>query len=69
MRLIIDRIEGEYVVCENSDTREIFNLDRAYFPANAKDGDLIEFADGIVTILNNDENEKRIKEKMNNLWK
>ena len=69
MKLIIDRIEGEYVVCENQETKEILNLDRTYFPSNAKDGDLIEFADGLVTILDNTEIKNRIQEKMNNLWK
>lgn len=69
MKLIIDRIEGEYVVCENQETKEILNLDRTYFPSNAKDGDLIEFADGLVTILDNTEIKSRIQRKMNNLWK
>ena len=68
MKLIIDRIEGEYVVCERQDTKEMVNLDRFYFPTAAKEGDLIEFIDGTVTILKNDETINRIKEKMNKLW-
>jgi len=69
MKLVIDRFECEYVVCENIENGEIINLDRLYFPTHAKEGDLVEFTDGIITILQNDETEKRIENKMNDLWK
>ena len=69
MKLIIDRTEGEYVVCENYDSSEIINLDRTLFPAEIHSGDLIEFADGIVTILPNNEIKERIRKKMDELWK
>ena len=68
MKLIIDRLEGEYVVCEEQTTNEIINLDRTIFPAGVQSGDLVEFIDGMITILPNDETEERIREKMNNLW-
>ena len=68
MKLIIDRLEGEYVVCEEQNTNEIINLDRTIFPAGVQSGDLVEFIDGMITILPNDETEERIREKMNNLW-
>ena len=69
MKLIIDRTEGEYVVCEHYDSTEIINLDRTLFPAEIHSGDLVEFADGIVTILPNNEMKERIEKKMNELWK
>ena len=69
MKLVIDRLEGEYAVCEECETKEIINLDRTIFPTGIKSGDLVEFIDGIITILPNDEIEERIKEKMNRLWK
>lgn len=68
MKLIIDRFECDYVACENSESGEIINLDRLYFPIHAKEGDLVEFVDGVITILQNEETQKRIEEKMNNLW-
>lgn len=69
MKLIIDRAEGEYVVCEQYNSNEIINLDRTLFPPEIRSGDLIEFVDGIVTILPNDEIKERIEKKMNDLWK
>lgn len=69
MKLVVDRLEGEYVVCEIFGTKEIINLDRTIFPAGIKSGDLVEFADGTITPLKNDETRERIKEKMDNLWK
>jgi len=69
MKLTIDRIEGEFVVCETYGSAEIINLDRTIFPAGIRSGDLVEFIDGAITLLPNEETEKRIQEKMNNLWK
>lgn len=69
MKLTIDRFEGEYVVCENTNTQEIVNLDRFYFPAECKEGDLVDFVDGAITVLDNSTAKERIKEKMEKLWK
>lgn len=68
MKFIVDRIEGEYIVCENFDTTEISNLDRTLFPSDIRSGDLVELIDNVITVLPNDEIKERIKEKMNNLW-
>jgi len=68
MKLRVDRLEGEYVVCEDCNSSEIINLDRAIFSEEIHSGDLIELTDNTVTILPNDDVKKRIREKMNKLW-
>ena len=71
MKLIVDRIEGEYVVCEKCDTGEMVNLEKEFFPTEEIiSGTLFDFSDDkTITILPNDEIQSRIEEKMNNLWK
>lgn len=69
MKLIIDRLEGEYVVCEECYSQEIINLDRSIFPPEIHSGELVEFVDGMITILPNEQTQRRIREKMNQLWK
>lgn len=69
MKLIVDRIEENFVVCENYESGEILNLDISLFPKGIKSSDLLELNDGVLTLLNNNEINKRISKKMNQLWK
>jgi len=69
MKLTVDRIEENYAVCEVDDSKEILNLDISIFPSDIRSGDLVEFTDGVITLLPNSEIKERIKEKMDRLWK
>lgn len=69
MQLIIDRFEGEYAVCEKRDSKEFLNLERNLFPSHAKEGDLVEYSDGKIQILDNTALVKRIQDRMKRLWK
>ena len=69
MKLTVDRIEENYAVCEVYDSKEIINLDISIFPSDIRSGDLVEFTDGVITLLPNSEIKERIKEKMDRLWK
>lgn len=69
MKFVVDRIEENFVVCENCETGEIINFNKDIFLEEIKSGVLFEFIDGVVNILSNEETHERIKEKMNNLWK
>ena len=40
MRLIIDRFEGEYVMCEK-ENREIISVKRSKLPAGVREGDVL----------------------------
>ncbi len=39
--LIIDRFEGEYAVCEDSETEKCRQIPRVFLPRGAKDGDCL----------------------------
>ena len=60
MKLVVDRIEEEYVVCENQETSEIIILDKFCFPSNIKDGDTVEFLNEVATIVSNEEKRKNL---------
>lgn len=69
MKFVVDRVEGDYAVCENCDSKEMSNLEKAIFPEDIQAGTLFELIDGVVAILPNEETHERIKEKMDKLWK
>ena len=67
MKYIVDRIEGEYVVCEKDG--DIINIPLYELP-EVKEGDILVLQDGKYTV-DSALKEKRIKEieeKMNDVW-
>ena len=40
MRVVIDRLEGEYAVCEKDD-RTMTSIEKSTLPADAKEGDVL----------------------------
>ena len=69
MKIIIDRFEGNYAVCEKEDTTMI-NIERNKIPIEAKEGSVLSVTEDGVTI---DEEEtksrkKNIKELTKDLW-
>jgi len=69
MKLAIDRIEDEYVVCINKETKEVITLEKTNFPSNVKDGDSVDFTDGIITIVSNEEKKRSLRERLSKLLK
>lgn len=69
MKLIIDRFEEGFAVCED-DNRSMHNIERSKLPGDAKEGDVLIFKCGIYRIdrSETDERRDRIKKKMDNLW-
>lgn len=65
MKVIIDRIEGEFAVAEFDDGRREV-CPRAIFPEEAKEGDIIE-----ITVCEEETESRRqeMKNKMNKLFK
>ena len=49
MRLIIDRFEGDFAVCEKED-RKMMNIKRDRLPPDAKEGDALIIEGDIITI-------------------
>lgn len=68
--LVIDRFEGNYAICENGETKEIVEIKKDILPENAKEGSVLKWQNGKYKIdIEEQKNiEKRIKEKMDNLW-
>ena len=67
----VDRIEGDYAVCEDSQTQEMVNIKIDSLPKGIKEGSVIKFENNEYRIDEEKEKEtsERIKQKMNNLWK
>lgn len=69
MRVIIDRFEGDFAVCEKED-RSIVNIEKNKLPAGAQPGDVLFLhGDQISFDLKvTKERKKHIEQMMNNLW-
>jgi hypothetical protein len=66
MKVIIDRFEGIYAVCEKEDNTMI-DIKRIDIPKDAREGDVLNIEDDSITI--DEEETKRRKKKLKNLQK
>lgn len=69
MKVVIDRFEGDYAVCEKED-REMIDIKRHCLPKEAKEGDVLHI-EGDKIIIDINETEKRrkeIEELTKDLW-
>jgi len=69
LKVVIDRFEGNYVVCEKED-RTMINLEKSKVPCNAKEGDVLIIKENEITIDKEDtlKRMKEIEELTKNLW-
>lgn len=69
MKLIIDRFEGKYAVCE-TEKRKMINIEKSKLPFTAKEGDVIFKENGkyIIDVNNTKEREKTIQSLMDELF-
>ena len=68
MKYIVDRIEGNYAVCEVGE--DIVNIKLEYLPKEVKEGDIIVYKDNEYYIDKTlkEERMKEILDKMNDVW-
>jgi len=66
--LVIDRIEGNTAVCEIRKNGKMKNIPIKELPEGVKEGNILKWEDGKYVIDNSNEIEKRIEEKMKNVW-
>lgn len=68
MKYAVDRIEGDYAVLEDLETREIINIELTKLP-NVRETDVLVFENGEYKIDENAKEEriKTIRDKMNSL--
>ncbi|MBU3112360.1 DUF3006 domain-containing protein [Clostridium lacusfryxellense] len=69
MDVIIDRFEGNYVVCEKKD-RTMMDIKRDSIPSVAKEGDVLSINDGLITIdvEGTEKRRREIKKLTKDLW-
>ena len=69
MKLIVDRLEGDLVVCEKEDGTMI-DLKRDTLPEEVKEGDVLLVEGGNITVEEEStlERKERIKKLMDDLW-
>jgi hypothetical protein len=70
MRVIIDRFEGDYAVCERED-RKMINIEKRRLPEGVKEGDALIVNGDVIKIERQETNQKKeeIKKLMDELWK
>jgi hypothetical protein len=70
MRVVIDRFEGEYAVCERED-RTMINIVRKNLPKGVKEGDVLIVDGDTIRIDGREGRQKKeeIKKLMDELWK
>lgn len=64
-KLIIDRFEGDFAVCE-TEALEFVNLPKAALPSGVKEGDVIAIS---IDKLETDKRKEKIEGLMNSLFK
>lgn len=69
MKLIIDRFEGDYAVCERED-KTMMDIERSKLPEGAKEGSVLLVDGNNISLDENEtlERSKHIKKMMNDLW-
>ena len=69
MRVVIDRFEGDYAVCEKED-RTMMNIHKSKLPTGVKEGNVLRI-DGSVIEIDTKETQKRqaeIRKLTDKLW-
>ena len=69
LRVIIDRFEGKYAICEKDD-RTTINIEITKLHAGAKEGDIVVLGDERISIDTSaiQERKNRLKKIMDELW-
>lgn len=70
MKIVIDRFEGAFAVCENLATGEMMNIDKGMIPKEAKEGTVLNLENGMASVDGDTTKERmeKIKRRMDKLW-
>lgn len=69
MKVVIDRFEGNYAVCEQEDG-EMMNIERGKIPSEAREGDVLQI-NGDDIVIDKEETmrrKKEIEQLVEDLW-
>lgn len=69
MKVIIDRFEGPYAVCEKED-RTMIDIKRTRLPKGAKEGDVLSIVDEEISIdvAETEKRKKAVEELTKDMW-
>lgn len=67
--LVVDRIENKYAICQNRKTGEMIDIEIEKLPKEIKEGTHLKQIGEEYIICSKEDDEKRIQEKMNRLFK
>ena len=69
MKVIIDRFEGNFAVCEKED-RQMVDIKKSKIPTTAKEGDVLNIDKDMITIdsVETEKRKKEIEELTKDLW-
>ncbi|MGK0468944.1 DUF3006 domain-containing protein [Clostridium sp.] len=69
MKVIIDRFEGDFAVCEKED-RQMVDIEKSKIPITAKEGDVLNIDKDRITIdlQETEKRKKEIEELTKDLW-
>jgi hypothetical protein len=70
MRVVIDRFEGDFAVCEKED-RTILNIKRSKLPVNTKEGDVLVIEGDSIKVdsAETTKRTKAVQRLMEDVWK
>ena len=70
MKVVIDRFEGDFAVCEKDD-RSMINIKKDKIPKGAKEGDVLDINGDTITIdrIETAKRKESVKKLMDELWK
>ena len=70
MKVVIDRFEGKFAVCEK-ENREMINIKTSLLPKDAKEGDVLVVKDNkiIIDVAETNRRKKEIENLTRDLWK
>jgi hypothetical protein len=70
MKVVVDRFEGEFAVCQELSTKRMMDIPKSRLPAGTREGSVLEIS-GDEVLLDQSETadrEGRIKKLMDELW-
>ncbi len=67
--LVVDRIEGDIAVCENRKTKKMQNIQLSDLPESVQEGSILKWNNNKYELNTSKEIEKRIEQKMKDVWK
>lgn len=66
--IVIDRIEGNIAVCENRKNKKMQNISLTQLPKEVAEGSILKWKNGKYELEESNEIEKRIEQKMKDVW-